>query len=210
LAILADSENLGRLKLALDDLEAELIAVPPFEREYLERGLAVHFRCQRSDVAGFRVDVMSVMRGVDPFPELWERRTVIALDDGQTIDLISVPDLVKAKKTQRDRDWPMIRSLVDAHYEQFRNESTDERAAFWLREGRLPNRLIELAGQFQSIATRVALERPLILLAISGASAELANALAEEQKSFQALDRQYWQPLEAELEQLRLNRRRRK
>jgi hypothetical protein len=35
--------------------------------------------------------------------------------------------LVKAKKTQRDKDWPMIRRLVDAHYEEFREEPTDDR-----------------------------------------------------------------------------------
>ena len=65
-----------------------------------------------------RVDVMSKMRGVDAFPKLWKRRTTIELPDGTRCDLLSLPDLVQAKKTQCDKDWPMIRRLVEAHYFQ--------------------------------------------------------------------------------------------
>ena len=38
LAILSSSENLARLKKALKDLQAEVIAVPPFEAKYLRKG----------------------------------------------------------------------------------------------------------------------------------------------------------------------------
>ena len=62
LAVLASSENLTRLKKALDDLQAEVIAVPPFAATYLRRGHAVHFRCHHGDAAGMRVDVMTKMR----------------------------------------------------------------------------------------------------------------------------------------------------
>ncbi len=62
-----------------------------------------------------RVDVMARMRGVAPFPELWARRTTVETTDG-SIDVMSLPDLVQAKKTQRDKDWPMIRRLVDRNY----------------------------------------------------------------------------------------------
>lgn len=43
LALLADQENLARLQQALDELGASVIAVPPFELPYLERGHAIHF-----------------------------------------------------------------------------------------------------------------------------------------------------------------------
>jgi len=46
LAISADPANLERLQSAVDELEAIVIAVPPFQRQYLEAGQAVHFRCQ--------------------------------------------------------------------------------------------------------------------------------------------------------------------
>jgi hypothetical protein len=43
IAVLVDRENMEALRRALSDLQAERIAVPPFEAEYLERGLFVHF-----------------------------------------------------------------------------------------------------------------------------------------------------------------------
>ena len=52
------------------------------------------------------------MRGVDSFSKLW-KRTTITFPDGMKCDLLSLPDLVQAKKTQRDKDWPMIRRLVE-------------------------------------------------------------------------------------------------
>jgi hypothetical protein len=56
------------------------------------------------------------MTGAADFPTLWERRTTLEMDDGFLWDLLSLPDLVQAKKTQRDKDWPMIRRLVEANY----------------------------------------------------------------------------------------------
>jgi hypothetical protein len=47
LAILASTANLARLRRALDDLDAEVVAVPPLELGYLRRGHAVHFPCPR-------------------------------------------------------------------------------------------------------------------------------------------------------------------
>jgi hypothetical protein len=54
---------------------------------------------------------MSVMHGMAPFPDLWARRTTLELDSGEIYELLSLEDLVQAKKTQRDKDWPMIRRL---------------------------------------------------------------------------------------------------
>ena len=66
-AILADAANLVRLRATLADLQAGVIAVPPFTLTYLRRGHAIHFRCQHPEARGMRVDVMAVMRGVDSF-----------------------------------------------------------------------------------------------------------------------------------------------
>jgi hypothetical protein len=115
-AILADPVNLSRLTRALTDLRAERIAVPPFEPKYLRRGHAVHFRCRDAAADGLRIDVMTKMRGVDAFEKLWRRRTTIELPSGPRCHLMGLPDLVQAKKTQRDKDWPMLRRLVEAHY----------------------------------------------------------------------------------------------
>jgi hypothetical protein len=112
LLILADATNLPNLLRALDLLDAEAIAFPPLEERHLLRGHAVHFRCRREDVAGLRIDLMSCLRGVAGFEELWVRRTTIEVA-GEPIDLLALEDLVRMKKTQRDKNWPMIRRLVE-------------------------------------------------------------------------------------------------
>ncbi len=55
LMIAASPAGLPRLELALGDLDASLIAVPPLRADFLGQGHAVHFRCARSDVAGLRL-----------------------------------------------------------------------------------------------------------------------------------------------------------
>ena len=95
---------------ALTELEATRIFVPELTEDYLRRGYAVHFRGSAPEANRIRVDVMSVLRGVDSFDQLWQRRTTITDDASHEYDLLSLADLVKAKKTQRDRDWPMNRA----------------------------------------------------------------------------------------------------
>src|SRR6185437_13930797 len=62
LAIVASPANLSRLRAALAELKAVVIAVPPFELKHLRKGHAVHFRCFAPEVAGLRIDVMTNMR----------------------------------------------------------------------------------------------------------------------------------------------------
>lgn len=208
LAILATADNLAHLHAAIDDLQAEVIAIPPFEAQYLEQGLAVHFRCRRADLDSLRIDVMSVMRGVDPFPQLWDRRTVIEFADGQRADVMNIADLVKAKKTQRDKDWPMIAALLESHYYRYREEATIETIGFWLHEGRTPQTLIDVAQKYAKDAESSVARRPLLQFAIAASVPALRQGLLDEQLREQELDRQYWEPLVKELERLRSERRR--
>jgi len=207
LIVLADAANLARLRRALDDLQAEVIAVPPFDPKYLMLGHAVHFRCQHPEAPQMRVDVMSRMRGVDAFSSLWKRRTTIELPDGTRCDLLSLPDLVQAKKTQRDKDWPMIRRLVEAHY--FQNSAKPEPAQvrFWLQELRTPQLLVEVAQRQDVLCRRLAWTRPLLAKAAIGRLDELERALMAEEAIERARDRAYWAPLRAQLAKLRHARR---
>ena len=203
LAILSTSENLERLRAALADLDAECIALPPFQAEYLLRGHAVHFRCHHPDAAGMRIDVMSVMRGVAPFDLLWARRTTIQTMGGDEYDLLSLADLVQAKKTQRDRDWPMLRRLVEADYLRDRFHPTPDHLAFWLTQLRTPVLLVELAVRHPDLASGVARERPLLTFAVAENQTAVEDALAAEEAAERDADRSYWRPLRAELEALR-------
>jgi hypothetical protein len=202
-AILANPANLGRLRKALADLQAESIAIPPFELKYLRRGHAIHFRCQHPEALRMRVDMMSKMRGVDSFTKLWKRRTTIELPDGTKCDLLSLPDLVQAKKTQRDKDWPMIRRLVEAHYFARNAKPHPPQIRFWLMELRTPQLLQEVAQCRLVLARRLAAKRPLLQHAASGDLAQLQAALDDEEIKFRAQDRAYWVPLLQELERLR-------
>jgi len=206
IAVLAEPDSLQRLASALEELHAERIAVPPFSAEFLRRGHAVHFRCQHPDALGMRVDVMAVMRGVAPFPELWERRTTLEDISGMRIEILSLPDLVQAKKTQRDKDWPMIRRLIEAHFARHREQPTSRQVLFWLRESRTVPMLLTLARQHPDLLANIVAERPLLALARSHHEAELAEALGAEEKREREIDREYWAPLRRELEQLRHNR----
>jgi hypothetical protein len=154
IVILCDPQNLDRLRSALQELDARPIAVPVLSVENLQRGHAVHFRCHAAKTLGIRLDVMAVLRGVVQFDELWSRRTTIGVDGANQFNLMGLPDLVSAKKTQRDKDWPMIRRLVEAHYQQRKEIATDDHVRFWLRESRTPAILIELAKKHPTLAPR--------------------------------------------------------
>jgi hypothetical protein len=205
--ILADDENLMRLNSALAELQAKCIAVPPYETQYLERGHAVHFRCHHTEATGMRLDVMTRMRGCDEFAALWERRMTLQDADGMTYELLGIEDLVTAKKTQRDKDWPMIRRLVDAHYEEFRDNPNEEQIRFWLRESRTPDVLIRLAANYPDIFREVLRQRALLGEALSGSRSAVQQELTREELAERKADEAYWRPLKQELEKLRFQRR---
>jgi hypothetical protein len=202
LLILADAANFQRIRSALADLDAKSIAVPPFDAGFLSRGHAVHFRCQRDDVKGLRIDLMSVLRTGANFEDMWDRRTTIEIE-GQPVDLMALEDLVNAKKTQRNKDWPMIGRLMERSYFTRDDIVTPEQAGFWLRELRTAELLIEASVAWPEIARAVRSERPAVAVAIRGDASLVAIALEEEERAERSLDREYWQPLKRELEQAR-------
>jgi hypothetical protein len=110
---------------------------------------------------------------------------------------------VNAKKTQRDKDWPMIGALVEGHYLAMGERPTPERIQFWLAESRTPERLIELTARFPAEAAALAASRPLLALARDESLPELRAALDAEARAEQDKDRKYWEPLKREMEAFR-------
>jgi len=201
--ILAEAANFTGLHAALEELQAVSIAVPRFDPEVLQRGHAVHFRCQATGVEGLRIDVMTRLRDLPSFEVLWGRRTTLTMDDGSEVHLLSVPDLVDAKKTQRDKDWPIIGALLEGHYQAAGHAPTPERIVFWLTESRTPERIVELASRFPEEAGLLQAKRPLLALARDGDLPALRAALDAEVRSVQDKDRFYWEPLKREMEEFR-------
>lgn len=203
LAILTDSENIEKLKQVLKELEAEQIAVPPFDLAFLEKGHAIHFRAKAPGYSNIRLDIMSKLRGLPDFETLWQRRTSFKLSSDLSYELLSLQDLVNAKKTQRDKDWPMIKRLLEADYIANKDSASVSQQELWLRELRTAQFLIDLAKNQISLARKVKPERALISFAIEGKLELLEDALSKEEQEQRSLDRSYWQPLKKELEQLR-------
>ena len=206
IAVLTSADNIHRLERALVELQAESIAVPPFAVEYLLRGHAVHFRCAHPDAAGMRIDVIAVMRGVDSFDALWERRTTVDVGPGESYEVIGLQDLVRSKKTQRDRDWPMIRRLIEAHYVANREHPTPAQVEFWLLESRTPAMLRDVAAAHAPLLRRVLPARPFLSALEAMDDAALERALEAEEEKEREADRAYWKPLREELERLRMAR----
>jgi len=203
LLLLAEEENFNRLRLALEALKAGRIAVPRFDLEVLARGHAVHFRCQASGVEGLRLDVMTRLRDLPPFAALWQRRTVVGDDDGTEFHLLSVPDLGLAKKTERNKDWPVIEALVAIHYRENGDQPSPDWIRFWLTECRSPELLLELLARFPRAGRELESARPLLRQATGGNLSALREALDAEVRAEQEKDRAYWAPLKRELEAFR-------
>jgi hypothetical protein len=199
-AVAVDARNLDRLRAALRDLEAEPVFFPPLSTEALQRGHACHFRCRALD--NLRIDVMSVMRNADPFEVLWKRRTRLRMPRHGVVPAVSLPDLVRIKKTQRDKDWLMVRRLVEADVAR----AASPRIDFWLRECRTPAQLRELVRRHPRPAGRAAKLRPAVAAARRGDARALERELRREERRERAADRRYWAPLRAELERWCLTR----
>jgi len=203
LAVLADPKNLDRLEKALIELQAEPFFFPPMTAAMLLKGHACHFRCHLPDLEELRIDVMAVMNNCDRFPFLWKRRRRLPLPGVGLVDVLSLPDLVKAKKTQRDKDWPMIRRLIEVDYYSRPKRLSSKRIAWWLLEARSPDILVEVCHRYSRQANKLIGLRPLLSWAAAGLVAKLETALHEEEERFRQADRRYWQPLREKLFQMR-------
>jgi hypothetical protein len=199
LAILPDEKNLDRLRRALAELRAEPVYYPPLGTEVLSKGHACHFRVQIPEALGLRIDVMARMHGCDPFACLWERRLRLKLPGVGWVAVLALPDLVLAKKTQRDKDWPMIRRLVEVDYHNRPARPPRKQISFWLREARTPELLLEMCQQYPGTARRLAVSRAVLTAALANDAPKVAKLLRAEEDHLRKADRVYWQPLREEL-----------
>jgi hypothetical protein len=92
---------------------------------------------------------------------------------------MSLANLVTVKKTQRDKDWPMIRRLVEADLADTARRPHPARVAFWLRECRTPELLRALVRRYPAAAAKVARSRPAVRAARRSAAVDAYFAVAE-------------------------------
>lgn len=200
--------NLRRVRAALSELKAEPAYFPPLSSVVLRQGHACHFRCRIPGADGLRVDLMSKMRGVDEFSSLWSRRVEHrAGRPSLRIRVLSLPDLVSAKKTQRDKDWPMIRRMIDAEVLSTRKPRAAQ-VRFWLRECRTPEVLIDLVRDYPAAARKESRGRRAVRIAMTGSVAQVGKELRAEEDRERRKDRIYWELLKRDFERQRLSRHR--
>jgi hypothetical protein len=202
---LCDAENLARLRRALRELKARNIYVPPLKKDFLDRGHACHFRCHAEAVKNLRVDVLAKLRGCGEFEQLWQRRSTVTLPDKSAIEVIGLQDLVKSKKTQRDKDWLMLRRLVENDI-AVAHRPLKKKTEWWLHECRSVRELIRLAHENGDMAQECVAKRPLLKAALEGDSEKLRALLIDEELVERQKDKEYWLPLRKELEALRHTR----
>ncbi len=102
--------------------------------------------------------------------------------------LLAIEDLVRPRKRSAIRigDWWSI----------------------WLRELRTPELLSEVVAAHPELARAASPFRPAVQAAILGRADDIAAAMEAEEMEERRKDREYWQPLKRELEELRLGRNR--
>ena len=71
-------------------------------------------------------------------------------------------------KTQRDKDWPMIRRLVEVDYHCRSRRPPQQQVQFWLREARTAALLMELSRSYPALARKTASLRPALHEALEG------------------------------------------
>lgn len=204
-SILASANSLKLWNKALKELQAEPIFFPPFKLEYLQRGHVCHFRCHHPEADGFRVDVLGHLRGCADFPTLLERCNVFELPLSGEVTVISLPDLVDSKKTRRDKDWVMLRRLVEVDYINRRETATEEDILFWLRKCRTLKYLRELAMSSPHLVLKVK-NRPWLKKILESSDDTVEDAIEQEMKKIKQEDEIYWKPLIRELETMRQER----
>jgi hypothetical protein len=151
---------------------------------------------------------MGRMRGAPSFGRLWSRRTELRIPGVGPVSVVSLEDLVRIKKTQRDKDWAMIARLLEADIAQHDWNADVRRIRFWLGECRTPAMLIELARRFPAQARRESRRRVALRAAVRGNEDGIRQGLRREQERERSADRRYWAPLRRELERMRLGRER--
>jgi hypothetical protein len=184
---------------------------PPLDVSYLEEGHGFHFILPSKTMEVF-VDVMGSPPRVSSFPQAMKRSRQMTTPWGR-IPVVSIPDLVELKKTQRLEDYPVISRLVLTHCH---NPSTARNitTVAWAFANMFdfPG-LTALAKQYQAIilssADRrmTALERMIRPLSGGHLPQRVQDALeADIMRRVQfcrRADQIYWKPIIASLKRLR-------
>lgn len=206
------AENCHRLRAALVGMRAKYYKLtPPLVVSYLKEGHGFHFLLPSGAMDVF-VDVMGSPPRVSSFPQAIKRSRRMTTPWGR-IPVVSIPDLVELKKTQRLEDYAVISRLVLAHC---RNPSTaiNVTTAAWAFANMFDfSGFTALAKRYQAIilssADRrmTALKRMVRPLSGGDFPQRVQDALEADimrrVQSCRRADQVYWKPIITSLKRLR-------
>lgn len=107
-----NADNVNRFINALKTCGARYYKItPPLTPLYLLKGHGFHFFVPSPEKNDLFLDVMGVPPRVPEFETAWKRSARIKTPWG-ILPVVSIPDLIELKKTQRLEDYPVISRLV--------------------------------------------------------------------------------------------------
>ena len=196
--------NVRRLRNAMRELGASSRFLPPLELKWLAKGHGVHFSFT---VQGrrYHLDFLGKPPRVLGFMQARHDATTVPWH-GLEIKVLDIPRLVQTKKTDRDKDYLAIQTLVDGVLaETMRKKRPSTRVVTWLmHESRSPSQLKFMVAKWKS-ARRVAglSTRKAANLAFRNAPASaIEMALRQEEEGLKQENRAYWKPFLVELRAL--------
>ncbi len=199
------AKNLNALQTALRELKARPRFLPPMELAYLQKGHGVHFRF-RHEGRDFLIDLLGKPPRVFSSFGVAAREAARVSWHGLSVPILDIPRLVDTKKTNRDRDYPVIEKLADLVFENARSSPRLRKQVLpWLLSAlRNPKHLrfvIERWGGMQEAGKS---ERKAVALALQNAGDEvIQRALDEEKETLKKANLSYWKPFLEELRKLR-------
>jgi len=205
--------NRQRFVKALRTLRARYYKLtPPLNTTYLRKGHGFHFTLPAEGGADWYLDVMGVPPRSPAFNIAWRRSIRMETPWGM-VPVVSVPDLVELKKTQRLEDYAVISRLVMGFVDTSR-QSHNCRLARWTIQNMFSTAL--LAELFQRHAWFVTcLGRGMAGVRAfgfkivkgekpgPGLEQRVEREMLARMAKYQAADRRYWRRIIAELKSLR-------
>jgi len=206
--------NVQRFIKALRTLRARYYKLtPPLTLSYLRKGHGFHFALPAEDGTDWYLDVMGVPPRSPAFNVAWRRSIRMETPWGM-VPVVSVPDLVELKKTQRLEDYAVISRLVVAMMNRSRLRPSHRLARWAVQNIFSPALLTELIQQQPWVATIAgrgmagfrAFGLKIVKRKEPGRILErrIEREMMGRMTACQAADRQYWRLIIAELKNLRV------
>ncbi len=205
-------KNLACLQKALKQLKARIRFLPPLDIAYLKKGHGVHFRFNHSGQT-FLIDFLGKPpRVASSFDNAYSDTNRIQWH-GLSVPLIDIKRLIATKKTEREKDYIVIKELVDSVFEEVKDSKPlrNKLTAWLLQELRTPDSLITITKEWKNgkqYALQSGREAAILACSKTATNDDIQKALEKEKENLRKADKEYWKPFRDEIKNMRKEQRR--